>query len=322
MKIGDIINKIGGELINERADVQYSDINTWSQAGSTDIVFIFNGKLPNEPTKAGLLISNKKHDAFKSNQIIHPQPRKAMAILLEAFYPYKKQVTGSVSEQASISNTATIVGLVDINAFTVIGDQTIIKEGTHIGSNVTIGNNCSIGKNCIIYPQVSIYDNTVIGDGSVIHSGSVIGADGFGYEKDGQSWLKLSHKGRVVIGSNVEIGANTSVDRGCLSDTVISDDVKIDNLVQVAHNVTIGSATVIAAGTLISGSVTIGKNCIIAGDVSFKDNISIGDSVTVLAKSGVTKSIKSNQIISGYPAQSHKKELQYQASLRKGINRN
>ena len=318
MNISDIIKEIGGgDIINEQPGLKFTDIKTWPEAGPNDIVFSFKNNDASEPTNAGLLISSAKQNAFKATQIIHQQPRKAMAILLELFYPYKKQVQQLISDQASISESAMLEPPVEISPFSMIGDQTKIEKGTYIGANVTIGKNCRIGKHCIIYPQVAIYDNTVIGDHSVIHSGAVIGADGFGYEKDNKEWRKLSHKGKVVIGNNVEIGASTTIDRGCLSDTVISDGVKIDNQVQIAHNVTIGAHTVIAGGALVSGSVTIGSQCIIAGSTSFKDNISIGDSVTVLAQSGVTKSIKSNQVVSGYPAQPHRKELSFQASLRK-----
>ena len=79
-------------------------------------------------------------------------------------------------------------------------------------------------------------------------------------------------------------------------------------------NVSIGKNTAIAGGVLIGGSASIGEQCQIAGDVSVADNIKVGNSVIILGKSGVTKDIKDNDIISGYPAQNHK-EIKFQEEL-------
>src|ERR1019366_4239259 len=56
----------------------------------------------------------------------------------------------------------------------------------------------------------------VIGAGAVIHPGSVIGADGFGYAREGASWLKVPRIGAVRIGDDVEIGANATNDPGAI----------------------------------------------------------------------------------------------------------
>ena len=208
---------------------------------------------------------------------------------------------------------------VEVLPFACIGHKTIINENTHLGSNVVIGNNCKIGKNCIIHPQVVLYDHTEVGDNTIIHSGAIIGADGFGYIDVDGIHQKIPHKGSVDIGNNVEIGANTTIDKGCLSKTIIADGVKIDNLVQVGHNVTIGKHSVIVANSVIGGSTSIGEHCILAGSVSVSDNIRIGNNATILGRSAVSKHIKDNQVVSGFPAQDHKKEQLYQASLRRMV---
>ena len=76
----------------------------------------------------------------------------------------------------------------------------------------------------------------------------------------------------------------------------------IDNMVHIGHNVNIGSNACIAAQTGISGSVKIGNNVTIGGQAGFAGHISIGDNVVIAAKSGVTKNIKDNSIIAGFPA--------------------
>ena len=76
----------------------------------------------------------------------------------------------------------------------------------------------------------------------------------------------------------------------------------IDNLVHIAHNVNIGNNACIAAQTGISGSVSIGNNVTVGGQVGFAGHINIGDNVVIAAKSGVTKNIKKNSVVAGFPA--------------------
>ena len=76
----------------------------------------------------------------------------------------------------------------------------------------------------------------------------------------------------------------------------------IDNLVHIAHNVIIGKNACIAAQTGISGSTKIGDNVTVGGQVGFAGHITIGNNVTIAAKSGVTKNIKDNSVVAGFPA--------------------
>ena len=76
----------------------------------------------------------------------------------------------------------------------------------------------------------------------------------------------------------------------------------IDNMVHIAHNVMIGNNGCIAAQTGISGSVKIGENVTIGGQAGFAGHLTIGKNVIIAAKSGVTKNIKDNSVVAGFPA--------------------
>ena len=76
----------------------------------------------------------------------------------------------------------------------------------------------------------------------------------------------------------------------------------IDNMVHIAHNVTVGENCCIAAQTGISGSVKIGKNVTIGGQAGFAGHIKIGNNTVIAARSGVTKDIKENSVVAGFPA--------------------
>jgi len=91
-----------------------------------------------------------------------------------------------------------------------------------------------------------------------IHPGTVIGADGFGYVRDGEVHHKVPQVGTVLVGDDVEIGANTCIDRATTGTTVIGAGTKIDNLVQVGHNVEMEENIIVVAQVGISGSTRCG----------------------------------------------------------------
>ena len=167
--------------------------------------------------------------------------------------------SATVAPDATLGNRVRIGAGAVIEPGAVIGTSTIIEAGCYIGRDTTIGNYC------VLYPRVVIYKKVEIGNRVTIHAGAVIGADGFGFVREGAAHIKFPQVGKVIIEDDVEIGANTCIDRGSLETTVIRRGVKLDNLIQIAHNVQIGEHTVIAAQTGISGSSTVGAQCLIGG---------------------------------------------------------
>jgi UDP-3-O-[3-hydroxymyristoyl] glucosamine N-acyltransferase len=137
----------------------------------------------------------------------------------------------------------------------------------------------------------------------------VIGADGFGYVKEGKKNVKIPQTGCVEIEDDVEIGANTTIDRATFGKTLIHRGVKIDNLVQVAHNVVIGEDSIIVAQVGVAGSTKIGSNVTLAGQVGVADHIEVGDNVMIGAQSGVAQNLPANQAYTGTPALPHREFL-------------
>ena len=193
-------------------------------------------------------------------------------------------------------------------------DEFDLKNGSYISKfskidpSAIIQKNCIIGRGVIIGKNVIIKDNTVvknaiISDNSIISENTTIGGTGFGFDLQnmGSSNI-LPQIGIVYIDDNVSIGSNCTIDRAKIDITYIGKNSMLDNLIHIAHNVTIGSNACIAAQTGISGSVNIGENLICGGQVGFAGHIKIGKNVRIAAKSGVTKNIKDNSVIAGFPA--------------------
>ncbi len=177
-----------------------------------------------------------------------------------------------------------------------------VDKSTKIFNNCVIGKGVEIGKNCIIKNNVVI-KNSILKNNIVICDNSSIGMTGFGfdYNKRGSNFLN-PQIGCVIIDNNVHIGSGCTIDRAKIDFTQIGKNSMIDNLVHIAHNVIIGENACIAAQTGISGSVKIGKNVTVGGQVGFAGHIKIGDNAIIAARSGVTKNIKNNSVVAGFPA--------------------
>jgi UDP-3-O-[3-hydroxymyristoyl] glucosamine N-acyltransferase len=143
---------------------------------------------------------------------------------------------------------------------------------------------------------------TRLGRGCIVHAGVVLGADGFGFVRNGQRIEKIPQVGTVRLGDDVEVGANTAIDRAALDTTVIGDGTKIDDLVMIGHNVRVGKNGFLVAQTGIAGSCVIGDNATVAAQAGIAGHLRIGDNVTVGPRAGVARDIPDNMIMGGAPA--------------------
>jgi UDP-3-O-[3-hydroxymyristoyl] glucosamine N-acyltransferase len=206
---------------------------------------------------------------------------------------------------------------------TLIHPTAVLEPGASIGRNTRIGAGCTIaanvriGDNCTLYPRVTIYANVEIGNNVIIHAGAVIGADGFGFVKDGEKYIKFPQVGKVTIEDDVEIGANTCIDRGSLETTIIKRGTKLDNLIQIAHNVVIGENTVIASQTGISGSSTVGPQSIIGGQVGIGEGATLEANTIIGGQGGVLsgKTVRGGEVLFGTPVRPLMEFLEQQAHL-------
>ena len=228
---------------------------------------------------------------IKATLIKVPDAYSAFAKLLAAYQEIKQNKVG-VSKHAAIADGVKLGNNVYVGDFVSIAEGAVIGDNVRIYANTVIGSGVKIGKNTVLYAGVKIYDDCTIGENCTLHAGAVIGADGFGFAPQTESYAKVPQIGVVEIGNNVEIGANACVDRATMGATRIANGVKIDNLVQVAHNVEIGENTVIAAQAGIAGSTKVGKWCRIAGQVGIAGHLVIADYVQLGAQAGVEGSVK------------------------------
>ncbi len=287
MKIKEIAEFLNGKLSGD-SEVEILRVAGLENAQTGEISFIENTEKAESfsQTKASCLLVPEDFDAKLPCPFIKVKnPKLAFAKIAEKLHPFDWQ--NGWHETASIHENSDVRAYF-IGAFVSVGENSYVGETSEIHDGVRIGKNVTIRKGSIIYPNCVIYDNVEIGYDCIIHAGTIIGADGFGFVRDGANgYIKFPQIGTVVIEDNVEIGANSCVDRGALGETRIGEGTKIDNLVQIAHNVQIGKRVVIAAQTGISGSTIIEDDCIIGGQVGMGDHATIKSGAIIGSQAGV-----------------------------------
>lgn len=311
MTLKEIASFLGCEGIDNSVDI--TGMNTLSSAVAGEISFLSDSKYEKElsTTQATAVILPQSKAHLLPNGVaalISEEPYMSVALLSKHF---AKPIQSS-------------------DAPPMIGEGSILYPTSHIENGAKIGKNCTImsgvyvgaeaivGDDVTLYPNVCVYRDCRIGDRVTVHAGTVVGSDGFGYAhtKMGEH-VKLYQNGNVVIEEDVEIGANTTIDCAVFGSTVIKKGAKIDNLVQIGHNCIVGEHAILVSQTGLAGSSTLGRNVVMGGQSATAGHLSIAPFTTLAARSGVTKSIVTKGVYSGFPLMEHKLWLKLQAKLAK-----
>ncbi len=348
MKLGELVERLGGKLVQGSPDFMVEAVNSSELAGPAELVFAEDeasvaealtchaGVVVLKSGMAELLLPTHGSDetaamngAQSSSQDAAPldslkamrvveaeQPRLWFARagkLLKAPLP-----KASIHAPHHLGSHLKIGKDVAIGIGAVIGDYAVIGRGTRIEAGAVIGEGVVIGEECRVYPRVVIYPGTTLGNHVIVHAGAVLGADGFGYVRDAKTgaYTQFPQQGTLLIEDDVEIGANSTIDRGALKQTRIGRGTKIDNLVHVGHNCDIGEDVILVMGTGISGSSTVGNGAVLAGQVGIGDHATIGPGVILGGQAGVlsgktvtNEGLKPGTVLWGTPARPLKQVL-------------
>lgn len=317
----EIADTLNAEVKGNK-DMSISKLNRIDFASSGELTFFADEKfkVDFEKSQATCIIVSKDIETKpKENQafIFVDSPYLSFVKVIKHFDSLKKKLSSYIDQTALIANTAEIDPTSYIGKNCIVGDNCKIGKNTVLKSCVTLYDNVTIGDNTLCHANVVLCDDVIIGNNCILHPGAVIGSDGFGFteNKDG-SYDRIPQIGTVEIQNNVEIGANTTIDRAIVGATIIENGTKIDNLVQVAHNVIIGENTGIAAQSGISGSTKIGKRNRLAGQTGLSGHIHTVDDVTVLAQSGLSKSITKSGSYFGSPVKEARRAMMIEAVIR------
>ena len=288
---------VGGEL-RGRADVLLESVASLKNAGPADLTYAEEKFHDDAKASHAGCIFVKSGEFPQQTVVIVANPKLAFARAAAMLYETE-------SSDTFIHPTA------------VVEPGVSVGHGSSIGPGCTIGSRVRIGEKCTLHPRVTIYPDVEIGNNVIIHAGAVIGADGFGFVRDKNRYVKFPQVGKVMIEDDVEIGANTCIDRGSLETTIIRRGTKLDNLIQIAHNVEIGEHAVIAAQTGISGSSTVGDHSILGGQVGIGEHARLDANTIIGGQGGVLngKHVRGGEVLWGTPVRPLKEFLEQQAHL-------
>jgi UDP-3-O-[3-hydroxymyristoyl] glucosamine N-acyltransferase len=307
--ISRIARMVNGRIIGDENRVIRGSAG-FETAAADQITYAGNAKYLKqlEETHAGAILVPEGVEQAKTTLILVKNPRIAFNRVAELFLPRSRPKPG-ISVKADIGTNFVHGEDVSIGPFVSVGDGVKVGDRVTLHPHVVIGDNTVIGDDVEIFPNVTILERCEIGNRVIIHPGTVIGSDGFGFEPEGENYIKIHHTGIVRIDDDVEIGACNTVDRATNGRTWIKSGVKTDNLIQIGHNVVVGENTLIVSQVGISGSVTIGRHVILAGQAGISGHIEIGDNAVVGPQAGIVKSITPGEVLSGTPAMPHKQWL-------------
>lgn len=329
MKLGELVDLLGGKLVHGSLDLRVTGVNSTTLADTGEIVFAQDAASATDALTSGASVvvlrpGVAEHYPEDKGIVETTQPRLWFSGAARVLRPAPE--ARGVMPSAVVGESVAMGENVWVGPCAVIEDGAAIGDGTRIDAGTFVGSGVRVGANCHIYPRAVIYSGTTLGDRVIVHAGAVLGSDGFGYVRDAATgaYTQFPQQGTLAIEDDVEIGANSTVDRGALAETRIRRGTKIDNLVHVGHNCDIGEDVILVALTGISGSSSVGKGAVIAGQVGIGDHAHVGEGVILGGQAGVlsgktvtNEGLKPGTVLWGTPARPLKQVLREIAILGK-----
>jgi UDP-3-O-[3-hydroxymyristoyl] glucosamine N-acyltransferase len=278
VKLSELAERLGCELVGD-GETQVASVAGLETAGDGDLSFLASPRFaPHLKTTRAAAVIVAPGQETSLPRLVSDDPQLAFTRAIALLRPPSRPAPG-VHLSAQVHPTAVLGDGVHVGALAVVGARARIGARTVLHPHVVIYEDAVIGEDCILHSAAQVRERCRLGDRVVVQNAAVIGADGFGFTRDGDGHhQKFPQVGIVVIEDDVEIGALTAVDRAALAETRIGCGTKLDNLVQVGHSVTI------------------------AGQVGVADHVQVGDDVIATAQTGIPSNVEPKTLVSGYPA--------------------
>ena len=310
MKLGEIAKALNAVLENGDPETQILGVAGIEEAQAGQITFVANPKYAAaaKSTAASAVIVTEDFPGISAAMLRSKNPYLSFARAIDLFYQPPRYAAG-LHPTAVIAPTAKIGANAHVGAYVVIEEGVVIGADAVLLPHVVIYRGARIGNNFFAHAHAVVREDCSLGDNVVLQNGAIVGADGFGFARDGEHWEKISQSGPAVLESDVEVQANACIDRASVGETRIARGVKIDNLAQVGHGSVVGEHTLLCAQVGLAGSTVVGKNVIIAGQAGVAGHCNVGDNVVITAQSGTHGDIPAGSMVSGSPAFEHGKWL-------------
>jgi len=310
MKLSAIASALGATLENGDPTLDITGVAGIEEAAAGQITFIANPKYiaAAKTTAASAIIVGHDFPSGGTALLRSENPYLAFARAIDLFYKPPQYLPG-VHPTAVVATSARLGANAHVAAYVVIGEDVEIGDNAALLPHVVIYRGARIGNNFFAHAHAVVREYCSLGDNVILQNGVVIGADGFGFARDGDRWQKITQSGPAVLEDDVEVQANACVDRASIGETRVRRGAKVDNLAQVGHGSAVGENTLLCAQAGLAGSSVIGKNVVLAGQSGVAGHCNVGDNVIVTAQSGTHGDIPAGSIVSGSPAFDNKQWL-------------
>ena len=267
-------------------------------------------------SEASAVIVREKEDGVNFAQLVHPNPRLAIAKACLKLNPIRHSFYGQsslafVHEEAHVHKTVTLYPHVFIDHGARIEQNCVLYPGVYVGPG------CFVGEGSVLYPNCVLMEGTKIGKHAILHGGSVIGGDGFGFVPTKEGNVKIPQLGRVVVEDNVEIGPLCTVDRATFDETIVREGTKFDSQVHVGHNVDIGKNSLVCAQVAFGGCAKVGEGFITAGQSAVGAAVNVCSHVTLGPCSAAIQDVTESGEYMGMPLSKLKDWKKEQLALKR-----
>jgi UDP-3-O-[3-hydroxymyristoyl] glucosamine N-acyltransferase len=304
MKLLEIAQILGASLENASPETEITGVAGIEEAGPEQITFLTNPKYASKArsSRAAAILVTPDFLAEGRSVLRHANPYLAFAHTLELFCHAPKYEPG-IHPTAVIDATAQIGTGAHIGPYVVLDADVVIGDAAVLLAHVVIYRGAKIGHRFFAHSHAQVREYCELGNDIILQNGVVIGADGFGFARDGaKGWHKIVQSGITKLADRVEVQANSCVDRASIGQTLIGEDTKIDNLVQVGHGCRVGEHSMLCSQVGLGGSSHVGNNVILAGQVGVAGHLTIGDGAIATAQTGIPGDVAAGATVSGYPA--------------------
>jgi UDP-3-O-[3-hydroxymyristoyl] glucosamine N-acyltransferase len=310
MKLSAIASVLGATLENGDPDQEITGVAGIEEAAAGQITFIANPKYTATAkiTRASAIIVGRDFVAGPTALLRSDNPYLTFAQAIDLFYTPPVYAPG-IHVMAMVASSARLGANAHVGAYVVVDDNVVIGDNAVLLPHVVIYRGARIGNNFFAHAHAVVREYCVLGHDIILQNGAIVGADGFGFARDGDRWQKITQSGPAVLENEVEVQANACIDRASIGETRVSRGAKVDNLAQVGHGSAVGENTLLCAQVGLAGSSVIGKNVVLAGQAGVAGHCNVGDGVIVTAQSGTHGDIPAGSVVSGSPAFDNKQWL-------------
>ena len=191
MKLSKIADTVGARLAGD--DLEISGVAGIEEAGPGHLTFVANPKYAAaaRTTRASAVIVRDDFPEIAAVTLRCGNPYLAFAKAIELFYHPPRHPIG-------IHSTAVVHPSAKIGKHASMGPYVVVEEDVEIGNNcvllphVVIYRGARIGDNFFAHAHAVVREFCRLGDNVILQNGVVIGADGFGFAKNGEGrWHKI-----------------------------------------------------------------------------------------------------------------------------------